>query len=360
MSTYQVIFDGTPADTAFYDGLTRVEVEENVDLPDAVRLVFPVAAKDEDLTWVNDPRVKPFANVAITATPDDGTPQTIFDGYVLSHKVHLETGVTASTLDVWGQDASILMSLEDKAREFAGLTDGAVANQVFGEYGFTPAPSNTKNDSAAHTEDGHTLMQRGTDIDFLRRLARRTGRWCRVTPGPVPGTRTGTFAPPDLTAEPAVTLDLNDPVKHTVTALDFHWDVARPTEVKARQASLTDKEAVNADATESGLPPLDAQPPAAFAGRATSVMLTTTADAAELPGRAAGLLTDAGWLARCEGTADVSSLKAVLRVGTVVAVQGVGSLLSGKYLVKTVRHTITADQHSMAFTLVRNALGPSA
>ena len=52
----------------------------------------------------------------VVETPDDGTAQTIFDGYVLSHKVHLETGVTASTLDVWGQDASVLMGLEDKAR----------------------------------------------------------------------------------------------------------------------------------------------------------------------------------------------------------------------------------------------------
>ena len=68
------------------------------------------------------------------------------------------------------------MGLTDTAYEWAGMTDGAVANQIFGYYGFQPAPGNTVDDSPAHTEDGHTLMQRGSDIEFLRRLGRRTGR----------------------------------------------------------------------------------------------------------------------------------------------------------------------------------------
>ena len=34
--------------------------------------------------------------------------------------------------------------------------------------------------------------------------------------------------------------------------------------------------------------------------------------------------------------------------------------MSGKHVVKSVRHTITANDHLMAFTLVRNAVGPAA
>jgi hypothetical protein len=78
-----------------------------------------------------------------------------------------------------------------------------------------------------------------------------------------------------------------------------------------------------------------------------------------MPDRAAAVLRDAGWFVRCEGTADLASLKTVLRVGTVVAVEGVGSLLSGPYLVWSVRHSISAQTHAMAFTLVRNAVGPA-
>ena len=131
MSTYQLILDGTPVDDGFYDSISSLQVEENADLPDALRLVLPVTTANDDLTWVSDDRLRPFANIAVVVAPDDGPAQCIFDGYVLSHTTHLQAGITASTLEVLGQDASVLMGLEEKVREWSGLTDGAVANQVF-------------------------------------------------------------------------------------------------------------------------------------------------------------------------------------------------------------------------------------
>ena len=71
-----------------------------------------------------------------------------------------------------------------------------------------------------------------------------------------------------------------------------------------------------------------------------TVLLTAPVDdAGELTLRAEALLREAGWFVRCEGEADVARLKAVLRAGTVVQVDGVGALHSGKYLVWSVRHT---------------------
>ena len=126
-TTYQVLFNGTPADDSFYNQLSSLEVEENADLPGAIQLTFPVGASAGDLSQVNDPRFAPFSNVAVVVTPPSGTAECIFDGYVLAHKVHLQAGITASTVEVWGQDASVLLGLEEKVREWSGLTDGAVA-----------------------------------------------------------------------------------------------------------------------------------------------------------------------------------------------------------------------------------------
>jgi phage protein D len=363
MSTYQVLFDGQPAAQDFYDVVGALEVEENADLPDAVSFQLPVAADSGDLTWVSDPRVQPYANVALTVTPDGGgAAQCIFDGYVLSHKVHLLAGVTAATVTVWGQDASVLMGLQEKTREWSGLTDGEVANQIFDAYGIAAAPANTDGDMLRHNDDEHTLMQRGSDIDFLRRLARRTGRWCRVSCAGTAGQRTGFFASPALGGDPAVTIDLNDPAKSQVPALDFSWDVARPTTVNARQASLTDPdpEGVSADTSDSGLPARNPRALRDFAGRDTAVLLTATADTAELASRARGVLGEAGWFACCEGTADLAVLKMIPRVGMVVAVEGVGELFSGFYLVWRVRHTISRQAHTMALTLRGNSIGAGA
>ena len=360
-ATFQFLINGDPADDQLLTVMGPLEVEENADLPGAIQLTLPVDADGNgDLTFVNDARFQPFSNLAVVATPDGGSDECIFDGYVLSSKLHLQKGTTGSTLRVWGQDASWLMNLEEKAKEWVDVTDADVANSIFGDYGINPADDNTDDDSPSHTEDGHTLMQRASDIQFLRSLALRNGKLCRVTCTDTPGQRTGYFAKPDLGGDPAVTLELNDPEVWTVDALDLDWDVTRPTEVKAAQALFddSDEDGASVDETDSGLNLLDDRDLATFAGKTMSVMLTAPVDAAdELTLRAQSVLREAGWFARCEGQADVSRLKAILRVGSVVQINGAGTLNSGKYLVWSVRHTIDKQSHKMSFVLVRNAVG---
>jgi phage protein D len=361
-STFQLLMDGTAADEAMYSALALVEVEENVDLPGAIELSLPVdRSEDGDLTFVSDSRFKPFANLALVAQLEDGQPECLFDGYVLSHKVHLETGVTASTLKVWGQDAEWLMNLEEKTREWADVTDADVASTIFGEYDIAAASANSDDDSPAHNEAGHTLMQRGSDIQFLRRLARSNGKVCRVACAGEPGDRTGYFAKPNLDGEPIATLSLNDPEVWSVDALDIDWDVTHPTAVKARQALFTDdaEDGVGSEPSDSGLSLLDARGAAEFAGKAMTVLLTAPVDdAGELSLRATAVLREAGWFVRCEGEADVARANAILRAGTVVQLNGLGSLHSGKYFVWSVRHRIDSETHKMRFVLVRNAVGP--
>lgn len=362
-STFQLLLNGTEADENLYNAMSLLEVEENADLPGAIQLNLTVNRSESgDLTFVNDPGLQPFANLAVVATQDNKPDECIFDGYVLAHKLHLEKGITNSTLQVWGQDASWLMNLEEKVREWVDVTDASVANTIFGDYGFTPAAANTDDDSPSHTEDGHTLMQRTSDIQFLRNLARRNGKLCRVACTTTPGQRTGYFAKPNLEGEPVATISINDPEDCAASTLDLDWDVTRPSSVKASQALFTssDEDGVSVDIEDAGLNLLDDRSLASFAGRPMTVLLTAPVDdAGELELRAKSLLQEASWFARCEGEIEVARLNAVLRVGTVVQVEGVGSLNSGKYFVWSVRHRISSDSHTMKFTLVRNAVGPS-
>ena len=283
MSTYQIFINSQPADAALYTALTSLEVEESMDLPGAVELTLPVVrTSDGNLTYLTNSRFAPMSNLAVVVTPVEGAagavgglagsviaamsdsppgPQCIFDGFVLSHKVHLESGTTNSTVAIFGQDASWLMNLTEQAKEWIDVTDADVANTIFGNYGITPVDDNTLDDSPSHTESGHSLMQRGSDIQFLRMLARRNGKVCRVSCADQPGIRTGYFATPNLNGDPDVTLTLNDPENWTVDALDLNWDVARPSSVIARQALFTDSDpnGVSADTTDSGLPLLSAR-----------------------------------------------------------------------------------------------------
>lgn len=360
-ATFQFLLNGDPADDALLAQMGTLEVEENADLPGAIQLTLPVDSDGNgDLTYVNDPRFQPFSNLAVVVTPASGGNECIFDGYVLANKLHLQKGTTGSTLQIWGQDASWLMNLEETAKEWVDVTDGDVANSIFGNYGITPADDNTDDDSPSHSEDTHTLMQRASDIQFLRMLARRNGKLCRVACADTPGDRTGYFAKADVDGDPVVTLQLNDPTAWTVETLDFEWDVSRPTEVQAAQALFndSDEDGVSVDQTDSGLDPLDDQDLATFSGKSMTVMLTAPVDSAdELTLRAESVLREAGWFVRCTGQADISRLNAVLRVGTVVQINGAGALNSGNYFVWSVRHTIDKQGHRMNFVLVRNAVG---
>lgn len=370
---YTLLLSGTPADADLYASIASVEVEESMDLPAALQLTVPVVRTAEgDLSYVADSRFAPLANLAVVATAGAGEigglfgaaagGQCIFDGYALSHKIHLDSATASSTLTVWAQDASWLMNLTEKAREWVDVTDAAVANAIFGDYGIVPSDQNLAGDSPSHTESGHSLMQRGSDIQFLRSLARRNGKVCRVACAGQPGVRIGYFAKPNLGGDPAATLTLTDIENWTVNALDIEWDATRPTAVVARQAlfSDTDQNGVSADTDSSGLAALADRALADFTGTAMSVLLAAPVDdGGELNLRAQALLRDAAWFVRCEGIVDVERLGLVLRAGMVVAIAGIGALHSGRYLVWSVRHTITAAAHTMKFTLVRNAVGPA-
>jgi hypothetical protein len=361
--SFSILIGGTAADDLAAT-FNELEVEENVDAPGAFSLILPInVTSTGDYDVVNDSRLAPLSNVAIVATASDGNQQCIFDGYVLAQTAHLDTGTVASTLRVWGQDATWLMNTTEQVKEWVDLTDGDVANSIFGDYNFTPDPTNLDDDSPAHTSDGNTLMQRATDAQFLRLLARRNGKLFRVFCTDTPGERTGYFALPTLDGEPAVTLTLNDASSATVDSVDITWDVLRPSANLAKQTLFSDSDADGTGGTtsDSGLTLLEAQGLFDFAGTTVTSLLTATVnDGEELTLRSQSVLIESGWFVRCTGSTDVNRLGAILRAGTVAQLNAAGSLHSGKYFVWSVRHRITLEKHTMEFVMLRNAVGAPA
>jgi hypothetical protein len=349
---------GSAASTALTEALQSIEVEENADGPDAMAITLPVnRAPSGDLTYVDDGSFEPYTPVSVVLKAGPSA-QCVFDGYVLSWRLHVDRASADSSIRVWAQDASWLMNLDDVVREWPGLTDGQVANEIFSSYGFSPAAANLEDDSPAHLPEQHTLMQRATDLRFLYGLARRSGKICRVACGQKPGDRTGYFIRP-FEQPPAATISLAGPDTWSVDALDVEWDVMGPTEVRASQASLSSSVgSAPATETSSGIPVLGPRSLRAYASRSSTMLLTATADPPELRPRAAAVLAESGWFAVCTGEADLDRLGTVLRVGTIVAIDGAGKAHSGNWLVWRVNHLIVRDSCRARFTLVRNAIGP--
>lgn len=356
-AAFDILVGGAPA-SDLTDRLGGLEVEEHADRPGVFTLTLAANTDDQgDLDAVADPRFGPLTNVAVVARAGDDQNQCLFDGFVLAQNLSLDRSGGGAQLRVWGQDASWLMNTNEQAREWVDVTDGSVANSIFGEYGFTPAAGNTDDDSPAHAEAGHSLMQRATDAQFLMNLARRSGKLCRVFCEDTPGVRTGWFARPRLDGEPAAVLVASG-AGANIDSLTFSWDVMRPTSVMANQALFSSSESAGGETAESGFTPLGDSDLVTFAGKPLKAMLTAMVDdGGELAIRSQAVLAESGWFVRCEGSVSAASLGSILRVGQLVRVDSAGTRHSGTYLVWTVRHSITADTHSMAFVLVRNAVG---
>lgn len=362
---YTLWLGGSAASSDLLDRVHSIEAEESAEASGTLRLRFAVSADEAgEVAPAGDPGVAPGAGVALVATAEgadgDGPAECVFDGYVQAHTLHLEPGIAGSYLDVVARDSSWLLDRDERVREWSESSDGAVANAIFAEHGFDSDPRNLENDSPPHGEATGTLLQRGSDWQLLRLLARRSGKMLLARSGDAPERRTGVFALPEVAGAPVATLAPNRFGAPNVGALDFDWDIARPTRIQARQMLYSDADGTGAtgDAAESGLAPMDARGIEDFAGTpATAILTTITGVADTLAQRAQGALREAGWFATVRGEADAAVLGHVLRVGQIVAVEAVGTIHSGRYLVWNVRHTIDSARHLMAFTLARNAMG---
>ncbi|HYT75928.1 MAG TPA: hypothetical protein VEL79_14335, partial [Vicinamibacterales bacterium] len=109
---------------------------------------------------------------------------------------------------------------------------------------------------------------------------------------------------------------------------------------------------------QSPLTPLGAQPLSAIAAGTRSIhVLMPVDDSGDLTARGEAALIDSGWFIRATCQTSVNAMSAIIRANSLVSLRGVGTRHSGKYYVKSVRHTIDPSAHNMEIELIRNAWG---
>jgi hypothetical protein len=327
-----------------------VEVEERMGETTTFRLHYALDIQEDDLPLLVDGRLGPGSELSILVPVESAT-VCLVKGPVHGHRIHLQHGGAGSTLEVMGSDTTVAMDRESRSALWAGLTDSAAVTKILGNYGYTPDVETT---SAGHFEAKHTLVQRATDLRFVRRLARRNGFLFWVT-SDADGNETAHFKRPPLTGEPVADLTINqDPP--SIQQLDLEWDVERPTSIEAEQLDLNTKGLLDGRVPKTPQDLLATQGLADIAGDTRSLHLTAPADdAGDLRARGEGALIEADWFIRATCETNLETLGKVVRSHRVVQVRGAGSRHSGKYFVAAVRHVIDDVAHGMEIELVRNA-----
>lgn len=336
------------------DGLaqaSKVEVYESMGETTWFSISYPEDIVEGDMKYASDRRLSPGAIISILAGGDNNSLECLVKGPVCSQKIHFEHGGQASWLEVQGADNSIGMDREFMSEIWTNVTDGEVVMRIAGDYGLVPdvATTNTR-----HLETKHSLVQRETDLRFIRRLARRNGCYFWITSNEL-GIETAHFQRPQLDGDPVNELVINFDAP-SIQSLDISWDVERPTSVEGTQLDLNTKGDTNGSVLQSPQSALGNRGLAAITGDTRSMHVSAPSDdAGNMQARSEGALIEADWFIRANCRTSLNQLGKLVRAHTLVKIKGAGSRHSGKYYVAGVRHIIDATDHVMELELVRNA-----
>jgi hypothetical protein len=185
---YQIAFNDEPVEEEFYGDVVTVSVEENTSMAGALHLRLATRVED-DGSWslLEDPRLSLFTKVSasigftggegltgalggLTGSSGNDGLEPVFTGYITAINVNLSGKPGQSQIDVHAMDNSVLMSLEEKIVRWPNLSDSDIVRQIVSGYGVEIEADST---ATVHQENDTTIVQRGTDIQFVRELARR-------------------------------------------------------------------------------------------------------------------------------------------------------------------------------------------
>lgn len=328
-----------------------IEVHERMGQTTTFRLRYDVEIGGGDLPFLTDERIDPGSTISIMV-PVGSSIECLVKGPVTGQQVHLQHGGTGSWLEVRGGDSSLLMDEAASSAVYPNVADSDVVTTILTSHTFIPDVEST---TARHLETKHALVQRESDLRFVRRLARRNGFLFWVTANAL-GLETAHFKRPPLSGSPDsdVVINLENP---GVGSVDIGWDVERPTSVDAVQVDLNTKSALKGAAPKSPLRALGKEDLFTIAGDRPAFLSAPADDGGDLRARGEGALIDAGWFVRATCETSLFAIGSVVRAHTLAALKGAGQRHSGTYFVAGVRHRITAVGHLMQLELLRNAWG---
>lgn len=341
--------NGSPDDTVA--AAVSIEVSERVGQPTYYQLQYSLDTKDGDFPLLKESKLSAGSELSVVV-PAAGQTYCLVKGPVYGQQISFKQGGAGSLLIVLGADSLIKMDREDKVAAWTDLTDSDAVSSILSQAGLAADVDSTQ---ASHVEDKHTLIQRETDLQFLRRLARRNGNLLWITCDET-GTETAHFKRPALDGDAAcdLVINLTDP-RSNVTSLDISWDVERPTKSDSGELDLNSKSDISGSVEKSPLTPLGGTALADIVQDPRVVHIAAPVDDnGDLQSRGEGALIDASFFLRATGSTTLSALGKVLRSHTLVNLRGVGSRHSGLWFCSSVKHSIDDSEHVMDFELIRN------
>lgn len=338
-----------------YEDLAFLEVEEDDGLASMFRMRISLRFEtDGTWTYLDDERFSLWSEVAIEAGFDGETEQ-IVSGLITHLRPSFPEDQGACVLDVWGLDKSVLLDREEKLKDWPSRKDSDIASEIFGQYGLAADVEDT---SVVHDEAVSTIIQRETDMQFLRRLAARNGYECYVDG------ETGCFKRPATADSPQPLLSVHFGDETSVRQFGIEMNALEPADVAMSQMDRTSKEVLDAQSTQDRSSLLGSSDYSSLlASGATAgkvfIGMNTATGSPEMSALCQGIFEQASWFVTGSGVVNANDYGHVLRARKPVTIRGIGETYSGIYYVSHVTHRFTQDGYTQQFRVKRNAVMPT-
>lgn len=289
----------------------------------------------------------------------NGTPQPLFDGVMTHVEVQGGDQGAPGTLTVIGEDVTKAMDMQD----WSGLPFPAMPVEArvallcakYAPFGLIPLIVPILFPDVQNPVD-KIPAQQGTDLAYIRELARKAGYVFYVEPGPAPGTNVAYFGPELKVGIPQPALNLDMDALTNVESLSFRFDPAKGVlPVVFIQNQLTRLPIPIPIPDLNPLqPPLGALPTPI----ANLTILKDTAKLNPMQALSRGLAEAAKSQDAVSGSGSLNVLRygRVLKARGLVGVRGAGVAYDGLYYVQSVKSTLKRGEFKQSFELTRNGL----
>mgnify|MGYP000004654392 CR=1 FL=1 len=346
----RIEIDGNEIEEIYQD-LINVEVELDDELASVFRLSLNMLFIDGQWTNLDDNRLRVWKPITITAGFEDET-EELLSGYITQVKPHFSASEGGASIEIWGMDKSVMLDRIEYLKDWPNKKDSDIVTEIFDNYGFNGEIDDT---SVVHDEAVSTIIQRETDMQFLKRLALRNGYEVYVQGD------TGYFKRPIVDDEPQPVLAVQFGNETNLGNISIQVDAMTPANVGMYQLDRLNKEVYEVNISSSTLNSLGSTDAPGLlnlgmdAGQIYVGMNSATGNA-EMSALCQGLYEKAEWFVHAQGEIYANEYEHVLMPRKTVTIKGVGETYSGVYYVNHVTHEFSSNGYKQYMQAKRNGL----
>jgi hypothetical protein len=352
--------EAIPAPKPLMDALTSAEVNVSATAKSGFQLNFTLANSSplQLFFLLATGAPVPLIRVILVAT-FGGLPQVIMDGMVKHTEVVPDAMQGSSKLVITGEDLTAVMDLIDfSGIPYPGMTPDLRVLTILGKYAMFGIVPNVV---PVVTPDVEVPLERipsqkGTDLAYIRQLAKEAGYVFYLQPGPLPGMNQAYWGPQIKIGVPQPALNVNMDSWTNVESLNFRYEPQTAvTPIVFIQDQTT---GIVMPIPIPGVNPLDPPLGAVVPVPQKIEELKDTAKLSPAQAIMQGLAraSETADVVTGDGTISVLRYGGILQARQLVGVRGAGLAFDGLYYVESTKHQIKLGEYKQSFTLKRNAL----